>query len=415
MGFESFIASRLHKDKTAGQRFSRPAVRIAIAGISVGFLIIIISLAVVRGFKKEVSDKVVGFGSDIQILSLTQTQDYVICPVVTDDSLLRVVKSTPGVSRIQLYATKQGMLKTNDGFCGIELKGVGEDYDLSFFRSYLVDGNIPEFSSRQSSGQILLSRSIADNLGLKVGDKVFSYFFSNQSIRARRFTVAGIYETHLSQYDKVTCLTDIRTVRRLNNWETDESSGIEIRIKDFSKLDAVVESLVKRVNHAPDRIGALRGAFSIKDIAPNIFAWLDVLNTNVIMILVLMMVIGCFTVVSGLLIVMLERIQMIGTLKSLGATNGQIRRIFHHFGIILISKALLIGNILSIAICYIQQHFNLIKLDAETYYIDAVPILFEWTTLLCVNVCVLIISYLVIYCTSYFISIKGPANTIRWE
>ena len=415
MGFELFIAHRIYKGKTGTQRFSRPAVRIAIAGIAVGLLVMIVSLAVVRGFKREVSDKVVGFGSHAQILSLTQTQDYIICPVVTDDSLLQVVKSTPGVASMQLFATKQGMLKTDSVFCGIELKGVGEDYDLSFFRRYLVDGSVPNFSAKQSSNNILISRSIADDLGLKIGDRVFAYFFSNQSVRARRFTVVGIYETHLSQYDKVVCLTDLRTVRRLNNWESDESSGIEIRVKDFSKLDEVVNCLVTRVNHAPDRIGALRGAFSIRDIVPSIFAWLDVLDTNVIMILVLMMLIGCFTVVSGLLIVMLERIQMIGILKSLGATNSQIRGIFRRFGILLVGRALLLGDVLSVVVCYLQKSFGLIKLDANTYYIDTVPIEFDWSSLVYVNMGVLLISSFVIFGTSFFISMQGPANTIRWE
>ncbi len=415
MSLELFIARRIYGDKTEGQRFSRPAVRIAMAGIAIGLIVMTISVAVVMGFKREVSGKVIGFGSHAQILSLTQDQNYVIYPVVTNDSLLRIVSHTPGVKHVQQFATISSMLKTNDDFRGIQLKGIGEDYDTHFLQQYLTEGTIPTFSSKQSSNNILISRRIANELQLKIEDKVFAYFFVNGNIRARRFIVAGIYETHLAEYDKAMCFTDIRTVRKLNGWEPDESSGLEITAHRFDLVDDVVARLVDQVNHTPDRVGAMRGAFSIRDIAPHIFAWLEVLDMNVMMILILMMAIGSFTVVSGLLIVMLERISMIGILKALGATNMQVRRIFQHFAVMLVGKAILIGDIVALALCLLQKHLNLVKLDADTYYIDSVPIQLHWLPILLINLAVLSISAIVIFASSFLVSIKGPANTIRWE
>ena len=415
MSFELFIARRIYGDKTEGQRFSRPAVRIAMAGIAIGLIVMIISVAVVMGFKREVSGKVIGFGAHAQILSLTQDQNYVIYPVVTNDSLKDVVKHTHGVKHLQEFATIAGMLKTDDDFRGVQIKGIGEDYDTRFLERYLTEGTIPSFSSKQSSNNILISQRIANELQLKNEDKVFAYFFVNGNIRARRFIVKGIYETHLAEYDKAMCFTDIRTVRKLNGWEQDESSGLEITVQNFDLVDAVVSRLVERVNHTPDRVGAMRGAFSIRDIAPHIFAWLEVLDMNVMMILILMMAIGGFTVVSGLLIVMLERISMIGTLKALGATNMQVRRVFQHFAVMLVGKAIIIGDIVALAICFLQKHFNFIKLDADTYYIDSVPIELQWLPILLINLAVLLISSIVIFASSFLVSIKGPATTIRWE
>lgn len=414
MNFELFIARRIFRG-TAGQRFSRPAILIAAAGIAVGLTVMVVSVAVARGFKREVSGKVVGFGSDIQILSLTQNQNFQVYPVVTDDSLLRTVRSTPGVSHVQPFATKSGMLKTGTDFSGVQFKGVGEDYDLSFIRSFLVEGEIPRFTSQSASGCLLISRRVARQLGLRVRQKVFAYFFNDGTVRARRFTIAGIYETHLAEYDKAVCFTDIYTIRRLNKWKGDESTGLEIKVRDARQTDAVAEQLVRKVNHKPDRIGAMRGAFSIRDIAPHIFAWLDVLDLNVVMILILMMLIGSFTVVSGLLIVMLEHVQPMGLLMALGASHSQIRGIFRRFGVMLLGGALLAGDVLAIVLCHLQQSFHLVKLDADTYYIDAVPIDFSWPLLLLINAGVLVISSLVIFGSTFLMGLQAPARVIRWE
>lgn len=415
MNFSLFIARRIYGERSGGERFSRPAIRIAMAGIAIGLLVMIVSIAVVLGFKREVSGKVIGFGAHVQVLSMTMNQQREILPVVTNDSLKQAVLQIPGVLAVQEFATKSGMLKTDDDFRAVQFKGIGADYDISFFEKYLVEGAIPNFSEKTSSSQLLISKLIADNLHLQVGDRIFAYFVGQDDMRARRFTVTGIYETHLSEYDKVMCVTNISTVRKLNAWKQDESTGLEIFLDDFTQVDASVNLLSREVNHTIDRIGAMRAVFSIRDLAPHIFSWLDVLDTNVVMILVLMLLIGSFTIVSGILIVMLERIQMIGVLKALGATNKQIRRIFQHFSVLLVGQGMLIGDVAAIVLCFVQQHFGIIALDPDTYYIDSVPILFRWDVFCAVNIGTLLISSLVIFGASHFISIKGPATTIRWE
>ena len=415
MGFELFIARRIYGEKGKEKRFSRPAVQIALAGIAIGIAVMLISVFVVLGFQREVTGKVIGFGAHAQLLSLSVDENGMICPVVTNDSLLEAVRKEDGVERLQVYATKQGMLKTDEDFIGVQIKGVGEDYDLSFYSHYMVEGELPAFSADSSSNQLVISRKIANDLHLKCNDRVFAYFIGNNSIRARRFTVCGIYETHLAEFDKVTCLTDLRTIRRLNNWEADESTGVEIFCTDFQRCDEVAASLARKINRTVDRIGAMRAVFSIREIVPHIFSWLDVLDMNVVMIVVLMMIIGGFTTVSGLLIVMLERIQMIGILKALGATDGMVRRIFRHFSVMLVGKGMLIGDAAALLLCYLQQRFALVHLDPETYYIDTVPIQFNWLFFIMVNVAVLLISSLIIFGSSYLMGIQKPAQTIRWE
>ena len=415
MSFELFIAKRIYADKAEdGERFSRPAIRIAMLGVAIGVAVMLISLAVVLGFKHEVSSKVIGFGSHIQVLSLTQNQNYEMLPVLTNDTLVRKVKKVHGIDHIQRFATKLGILKTDENFRGLTFKGVGEDYDLSFFRSCLVDGEIPKFSSQKASNEILLSQKVAADLGVKTGDKIFAYFMEEESMRARRFKIAGVFATNMNDYDKNFVITDIYTVRKLNGWDEEMSSGLEVTVKDFDQLEMLVSKL-QFIHLGVDRNGVTYGVFSIKDIAAHTFAWLAVLDMNVVMILILMILVSAFTVVSGLLIIMLERISMIGTLKVLGATNVAVRKIFIHFSIMLVGKGLLWGNAVGLLICWVQQQFRLISLDASVYYIDSVPIRFDWLLILGINVATFLISTLVIWGSSHLISIGKPSETMRYE
>ena len=383
-------------------------------GVAIGVTVMIVSLAVVLGFKHEVSSKVIGFGSHIQVLSLTQNQNYEVMPVLTNDTLIRKVKSVRGVSHIQKFATKIGILKTEENFRGLTFKGVGEDYDLSFFRNSLVDGKMPKFSSKEASNEILLSQKVAGDLGVKTGDKIFAYFMGEESMRARRFKVAGIFATNMNDYDKNYVITDLYTVRKLNGWDAEMSSGLEVTVNDFDHVEELTQKL-QFIHQGVDRNGVTYGVFSIKEMAAHTFAWLSVLDMNVVMILVLMILVSAFTVVSGLLIIMLERINMIGTLKVLGATNVSVRRIFINFSIMLVGQGLLWGNVFGLLICWLQQRFHLISLDASVYYIDSVPIQFNWWLILAINVLTLLISTLVIWGSSHLISIGKPSQTIRYE
>ena len=377
-------------------------------------MVMLISLAVVLGFKREVSSKVMGFGSHIQMVSLTQNQRYEILPVLTNDTLLHAVKSVPGIKHVQMFANKLGVLKTDDDFCGLNFKGIGEDYDTEFLKSCLVEGEMPQFSSEESSNQIVISRKVASDLGVEAGDRIFAYFMGEEEMRARRLTIAGVFETHMNDYDENYVITDIYTVRRLNNWEKDESSGLEITVHNFDKVEELTRQL-QQFCRGTDRNGVTYGVFSIKTIAEHTFAWLSVLDMNVTMILVLMMLVSAFTVASGLLIIMLERINMIGTLKVLGATNGIVRKIFSNFSIMLVGRGLLLGNAVGLLLCWLQQEYRLVKLDASVYYIDVVPIAFDWLFILAVNVLTVLVATLVIRGSSHLISLGKPSDTIRFE
>lgn len=383
-------------------------------GVAIGVAVMLISLAVVLGFKHEVSSKVIGFGSHIQVLSLTQNQNYEMMPVLTNDTLIRKVKKVQGVGRIQKFATKIGILKTEEDFRGLTFKGVGEDYDLSFFQSCLTSGKMPKFSAKEASNEILLSQKVAGDLGVKVDDKIFAYFMGEESMRARRFKVAGIFATNMNDYDKNYVITDIYTVRKLNGWDEEMSSGLEVTVNDFDRVEELTNKL-QFIHKDTDRNGVTYGVFSIKDIAAHTFAWLSVLDMNVVMILVLMILVSAFTVVSGLLIIMLERINMIGTLKVLGATNVSVRKIFIQFSVMLVGQGLLWGNVIGLLLCWIQQKFHLISLDATVYYIDSVPIQFNWWLILAINMATLLISTFVIWGSSHLISIGKPSETIRYE
>lgn len=415
MSFEFFIARRIFADHAAdGERFSRPAVRIAMFGVAVGMAVMLISLAVVLGFKREVSSKVMGFGSHIQMVSLTQNQRYEILPVLTNDTLLHAVKGVQGIRHVQRFANKLGILKTDNDFCGLNFKGIGEDYDTEFLKNCLVEGEMPQFSSEKASNQIVISRKVASDLGVKSGDRIFAYFMGEEEMRARRLTIAGVFETHMNDYDENYVITDIYTVRRLNGWEKEESSGLEMTVHDFEKVDELTRQL-QLLCHGTDRNGVIYGVFSIKAIAEHTFAWLAVLDMNVMMILGLMMLVSAFTVASGLLIIMLERINMIGTLKVLGATNGTIRKIFSNFSILLVGRGLLWGNAAGLLLCWLQQEFSLVKLDAEVYYIDSVPIAFDCLLILAVNIVTVLVAALVIWGSSHLISLGKPSDTIRFE
>ncbi|MBQ6964827.1 MAG: ABC transporter permease [Bacteroidaceae bacterium] len=415
MSFEPFIAKRIYADKSKdGERFSRPAIRIAMLGVAIGVAVMLVSLAVVLGFKHEVSSKVIGFGSHIQVLSLTQNQNYEMLPVLTNDTLIRKVKKVRGTDHIQRFATKLGILKTDENFRGLTFKGVGEDYDLGFFRQCLVEGKMPNFSSREATNELLMSKKVANDLGVRVGDKIFAYFMGEESMRARRVKVAGIFATNMNDYDKNYVITDIYTVRKLNGWDEEMSSGLEVTVKDFDQVDALARQM-QFLHQGVDRNGVTYGVFSIKDIAAHTFSWLAVLDMNVVMILVLMILVSAFTVVSGLLIIMLERINMIGILKVLGATNVSVRRIFIQFSLMLVGKGLVWGNIVGLLLCWIQQQFRLISLDASVYYIDSVPIQFNWWMILGINIATFLISTLVIWGSSHLISIGKPSETIRYE
>lgn len=415
MSFDLFVAKRIYSSLDGNLDFSRQAIRIAICGVAIGLSVMLISLSVVLGFKDEISNKVIGFGSHLKIVSRTLDANNEIMPVIISDTINNIIDQTPGITTTQYYVFKNALLKTETDFCGIVFKGIGENYDMSFFENCLIDGKIPHFTSSESSNEILISNSTAKILGLEVGDKVFSYFMSSQSVRSRRFTVSGIFETNLTEYDRSIAFTDIYTVRRLNNWGSDMVSGCEMKVDDFHNIDHITYKLAKKINGLYDRNGAVYGTFTIKELEPNIFSWLNVLDTNVVMILILMICVSCVTIISGLLIIILERINMIGVLKSLGANNTSIRKIFINFALMIVGKGVLIGNAIGIVLCFIQMLWKPIKLDASVYYIDFIPIKMDLIGILSVNILTISLTAIVILGTSFLASKQRPTVCMKYE
>ncbi|KAA6317863.1 Lipoprotein-releasing system transmembrane protein LolE, partial [termite gut metagenome] len=313
-----FIAKRIYHDNVVEKRISRPAVFIAVTGIAIGLVVMIIAVSVVVGFKKEVRDKIIGLGAHIQINNFQATHSYEAYPIAVNDSVMSILYDYPEVAHVQRYSAKPGMIKTDDAFQGMVLKGVGEEYDISFFQSYLVEGEIPLFTDSAASNQALLSKTLASKLKLHLGDKLYTYYIQD-NIRARRLTIAGIYQTNFSEYDNLFLLTDIYTVNRLNNWKPDQVGGLELQVHDYGKLEEITYTLGDSFAKYKDKYGADYYVRNVRQLNPSLFAWLDLLDINVLVILVLIIGVAGFTMISGLLILIIERTNMIGLLKALGA------------------------------------------------------------------------------------------------
>lgn len=414
MNLELFIAKKIHFSKEGDKQVTPPAVRIAMIGIALGLAVMILSVAIVIGFKKEVRNKVIGFGSHIQITNLDSNISYETSPIAVNDTLLSDLSKTAGISHVERFATKPGLLKTDSAFQGIVLKGIGEEYDWSFFRKNLRAGKVFTVTPDKRGTDVIISKYLADRLHLKVGDGFLTYFVQ-ENVRARKFTISGIYETGFLDYDKLFVLTDIKQVQRLSNWEEDQVSGLELQVNDYANLDSISEQLYFTYSEKLDRNGNTYYVRSIKDLNPMIFNWLDVLDINVVIILVLMMAVAGFTMISGLLIIILERTNMIGILKALGHDNQGIRKIFLYISFFLIGKGMVWGNVIGIGLCLIQAKFQPISLDPSIYYLDAVPVDLNILTWVLINIGTLAAAMLMMLGPSYLITKIDPAKSIRFE
>ena len=415
MNLPLFIAKHLYSATDSRQKVSRPAMRIATAGVAIGLAVMLISVSVVFGFKHTIRDKVIGFGSHITVANFMSLHGSELAPICMDDSMMRVLRSLDGVKHVQRYAIKQGILKTDSDFLGVAFKGIANDYDTTFIHDNMVEGVIPAFSDTVSTNKILVSKIMADRLRLNAGDKVFAYFIDNGNVRVRRFTVSGIYRTDLTQFDDILCFTDLYTAVRLNGWEPDQAGGAELTVKDFNAIDVVEDEVVKKVNRTVDKYGETYSSETIQDANPQIFTWLGLLDLNVWIILVLMLCVAGFTMISGLLIIILERTSMIGVLKALGARNGVVRKTFLWFAVFIIGRGMLIGNVVGLGLMALQRFTGFIKLDAATYYVDTVPVEFSVLAIILLNVVTLLVSVLVLIGPSYLASMIHPAKSMRYE
>ena len=417
MNFPLFIARRIYSDHIGDQqKVSKPAIRIAVAGVAIGLAVMIISVCVVLGFKHTIRDKVVGFGSHIQVANFYTLQSSAIDqPIAIGDSMMNVLKKTDGVKHVQRFAMKQGILKTDNDFLGVMFKGVGPEFDSTFIHKNMVEGSIPHFSDQQSTNRILISKDMANKLRVKAGDRIFAYFIGDGGVRTRRFTISGIYQTNLAQYDKTTCFCDLYTARKLNAWTDDMVTGAELTVNDFKQLSTTASDIINRVNRTQDQYGNTFSSKTIRELSPQIFSWLDLLDLNVWIILAIMTAVAVVTMISGLLIIILERTTMIGVLKALGARNSTVRHTFLWFAAFIIGKGLLIGDALALALILLQKFTGFAKLDPQTYYVDVVPVELDWMLIVALNIATMLIALFVLIAPSYLVSHIHPAKSMRYE
>lgn len=412
MRLEQFLAGRLAKSGKGTRQVSRPAVVIAEAGVALGLAVMIVTISVSLGFKHEIRSKVVGFNSHIHVSSFDSSFSYETTAIVVNDTLIDALTRLSGVHHVQRYATKPAIFRTDDEFLGFVLKGVGEEYDLSFFRTYLQEGTVDSVATGRDA--LLISRSMADKLGYRVGDRVDCYFIGS-SLRARRFTVCGIYETGFGDFDKLFAVSNLSVVQRLNEWENDEVTGLEVSLNDYNQLTACAWEVGSYLDTYGKEHHEGYYVQTIEEQNPNLFAWLGVLDMNVWIILLLMLLVAGFTVISGLLILILERTQFIGILKALGSPNISIRKTFLHLSLYIIGRGMLWGNIIGLALCAVQKYTGIVALDPKNYYLDRVPIEFNWGYLVLLNVGMLVLSVAMLIIPSQIISRIYPSKSIRFE
>lgn len=415
MNLPRYLALRIYRGTEGEKRqASRPAVVIAMAGIAIGVAVMLISVAVVIGFKQEVRGKIVGFSSHITVMNQRVASAYDSRPVVTDDSLMALFANSPQVKHTQRFSLKAGMIKTQDAFQGMLLKGVGPEYDRRFLRRHLVEGECPQFSDSASTNRVVISRLLADKLRLKVGDKLDTYFLDEQ-VRARRLQVVGIYCTNFADYDRMMLFTDLCTVNRLNRWHNDQSSGMEVEVRDYEQLDETTYALADQLAERTDHYGQRYVVVSVEQLNPQMFAWLGILDVNIWVILFLMVGVAGFTMISGLLIIIIERTAMIGLLKSLGCSNLLLRKLFLWLSVFLIGRGMLWGNLVALLLIFAQRWLGLFTLDPETYYMDTVPMALPWGYFLLINLGAFVASVLMLVGPSYLIARIHPATSMRYE
>ena len=413
MNLEYFIAKRIHFQQ-GKKNVSRPAVRIATIGIALGLAVMIIAIAVVIGFKEQIRNKTIGFGGHIQITNFDNNNTYEMNPIKADNALIKKISAIDGVKHIQRFATKPGIIKTDSEFQGIVIKGIDKGFDWKFFKSNLVEGRIIDVSGNSPTNDVVISKYLTNLLGLKLGDSFYTYFIQDR-VRARKFKIAGIYSTNFIEYDKLFLLADMRQVQALNDWSPDSFSGLEVLITDFNRLDEVGDAVYGATANRFNKEGAAFSTQTIKQLNPQIFSWLDLLDMNVWVILILMLAVAGFNMISGLLILILERTNMIGILKSVGATNWSVRKIFLYHSFFLIGKGMLWGNVIGLSLCAIQYFTGVVPLDPEAYYVATVPVTFNWLYIIILNVGTLAASLLMMIGPSYLITKIEPAKIIRYE
>ncbi|MBT29854.1 MAG: ABC transporter permease [Thalassobius sp.] len=403
--FSFFVAGRLRQIK--GNNFSSLIAKIAIGSIAIGIAVMILAFAIFAGFKNNIQEKIFSFASHIQAKKWVDSYSYEELPVSKDLYLYQNAYKIKGVEHIQVYGRKACILKTDEEVSGAVMKGIGEDFDTTRFVNNLVEGSFIDLSKDGYSTDIIISRKIANRLELALHDKLVVYFVQDPP-RLRKMTVKGIYETGIEDFDDLVVLSDIRLIQKLNGWDSTQVGGFEIFIDDFTKLDETFDNVW-------DAMDPELGISKVTELYMQFFDWFIMLNRNVIVVLIVILFVAGFNVISVTLIMITERTNMIGTLKALGSTNGQIRKIFIYNGSRLIIKGLLIGNLLAIGFGYLQNKFKMIPLDPNNYYMDSVPVLFDWSVILLINLGFIFLVGLILMIPTYIIARFEPIKAIKFS
>ena len=400
------IAKRLYFAEGNEHRSSRPAVRVALGGIIIGVMVMIVAISVVVGFKNEVANKVAGFGSHIQVVNFDNNSTYEMQPVRVNDSLLMVLQSLPYVANVSTFASKPGIIKTDSAFQGIVFKGT--DY-WDYFAQNLVEGDLPT-----APNEVLISTELARMLSLQVNTQIYCYFIEEE-LRVRRLNVVGLYNTCMTEMDKLFVLGHIELVRRLNSWDDNQVSGIEVLVDNLRNLEDATDAVYFATANRLDDEGNAFYTQNLQQLNPQIFAWLDLLDMNVIIIIVLMLFVSGFSIITGLIILILDSIALIGTLKALGANNSYVRRIFVYQALMLIAKGVFWGNLLGLCLCALQYFTHILPLDATSYYVSYVPMAFPWGWWVLLNVGTILISWGILIAPSAIVTQISPAKVMQFE
>ncbi len=407
MSFERLIAERfLRKDKSS---FSRPLIRIATCSIALSVVVVMMAVSILRGFQQSITEKIVGFGSHIVVTPFeSQNNYYEQLPVVADSDMVATLTATPGVKHVQFFANKGGMVKTSDKIHGIIFKGIGQNFDSTFFKANMQKGRLFDISGQKPSSEVVVSQRFADKMELSIGDKLPTYFWQDNNYRARAFTIVGIYRTDLTEFDERFVIGDMRHIQRINGWDSTQVQGYEVFVNDFDNLDQTADL----VNNT---VGSFLTVRTVKQENPDTFSWLDLLNANIVLILSIMTLVCVVAVVSALLIMIFEKTSMIGLLKTLGATNGSVRKIFIYKSVGIIAKGVLAGDAIALTLCLLQDKFNLVKLDSESYNMSSVPIDINPWIFIAFSVGMAAVCLLALLVPASYIARINPAKAVKTE
>lgn len=411
LNLELFIARRLLKGNGT-KAVSVPIVRIALVGIALGVCVMLISIFVITGFKKEITDKLSGFSEHLNVAAYENNNSFAGNNILAADSLMRDIAALDEVKQAYVYVTKPVILKSEDEIHGVVLKGVDSLYDAVFFKKYLKEGSVPDYHTPAASNDILISTSVASLLNVRVGDRISAYFVQEPP-RMRVWNIKGVYDTGFKEFDDIFVLCDIRHLQRLNGWGAHQVSGIAIELNDIELTDATAEKVDEILPLEDDN--NFYKLTTLRETAPQVFDWLNMLNANVVIILVLLVVVAGFNMVSGLLILILDKTSLIGILKALGLKDVSLRRLFLYIAVGLIGRGMLVGNMLAFALGWLQYQFQIVSLDPETYYMSTVPIHFNVGYWLLLNVGVLLVSTLMLLVPTMLISRIKPIKAIRFK